>query len=344
MTYNVRSHLRAFQAAMQVRRMIRLTAKRPLYLYVNTTNVCNARCVFCCYGKMKIEPQILPMDLFEKAIREYSEMGGGAVSLTPVPGDPVLDPYLIKRYEIMAKYPDIDRISFTTNGIAFPKYSDEELKIILKSSFMIQVSIGGLDRQRYKDLYQVDQLENVLNSVSRVLKIKKSMGGDVHIHLSFRTDDPHFQERHREKLEAFKRRGCLISHICDYGNWGGAFKADEAKGVPIINGSSLVKNDICVYPLLALSVLPSGRITNCGCVDITGDYLNIGDAHNDTLEECWRSEKRKKILSSFSQGKLISLCRDCNMFRPTKHFGLPPYKNIRSYKKLPLEFYMLYGG
>jgi len=330
--------------ALQIRRMLKLTDRRPLYLIVETVNTCNARCVFCCYGKTKLKPQVLPLDIFEKVIREYSEMGGGAVSLTPVPGEVLLDPHLIKRYEILAKYKNIDQVSFTTNGIAFEKYSDEELKYILKSSFMIQVSIGGLDREGYKNLYQVDQFENVLNSVSRLLSLKRSVGSDVDIHLSFRTNNPNFEDIHREQLEAYKRQGCLVSHISWYGNFGGIVKSGEVKNAQIIDGSGLAKNETCVYPLLAPSVLPNSLITNCGCVDVNGDSLIIGDTHHNSLRDCWSSKERKKILDSFRQGTLVDLCRQCSMYRPSAHLAEPVYKNIQSYQKLPLEFYMLYGG
>ena len=341
---NVLVRVRNLLQVLQVRRMLKLIDRRPLYLIVETINTCNAHCVFCCYGKTKMKPQVLPLDIFEKVIREYSEMGGGAVSLTPVPGEVLLDPHLIKRYEILAKYKNIDQVSFTTNGIAFEKYSDQELKYILRSSFMIQISIGGLNREGYKSLFQVDQFENVLNSISRLLNLKKAIDGDVHIHLAFRTNNPNFEDMHREQLEAFKRQGCLVSHISTYGNFGGIVKGDEAKDISIINGSGLKKNETCIYPLLAPSVLPNSSVTNCGCVDVNGDSLIIGDAHGQTLGECWSSQKRKKILRSFRQGKPVELCMHCSMYRDTRYFALPPHKNIRFYKKLPLEFYMMYGG
>jgi hypothetical protein len=329
---------------LQVIRMFRLTRKRPLYLCVQTTNVCNARCVFCCYGKMKIKSQVLPLDAFEKVIREYSEMGGGAVSLTPVPGDVLLDPHLLKRYEIMGKYKNIDQISFTTNGIAFEKYSDEELKYILSSSYMVQISIGGLDREGYKSLYQVDQFDNVLRSVTRLLEMKKAMGDDVLIHLAFRTNNPRFEESFSERLDMFRRQGCLISHLSSYGNFGGIVKGDDVKNAAIMDGSGLAKSEACVFPLLMPTALANGMVTNCGCVDVSGDYLGIGDARKESLGECWCSEKRRTILNSFAQGKLTEVCRQCSLYRPFTHLASPVYKNIRTYQKLPLEFYMLYGG
>ena len=209
---------------------------------------------------------------------------------------------------------------------------------------MIQVSIGGLDRERYKDLYQVDQFENVLNSVSRLLSLKRSVGSNVYIHLSFRTNNPNFEEMHREQLEAFKRQGCLVSHISRYGNFGGIVNSGEVKNAQIIDGSGLAKNETCVYLLLAPSVLPNGLITNCGCVDVSGGSLIIGDAHYNSLRDCWGSKERKNILDSFRQGKLVDLCRQCSMYRPSAHLAEPVYKNISSYQKLPLEFYMMYGG
>lgn len=330
--------------ALQARRMLKLIRKRPLYLNIETINICNAHCVFCCYGKTKIKPQVLPLDIFEKVIREYSQMGGGAVSLTPVPGEVLLDPHLLQRYEIMAKYKNIDQISFTTNGIAFEKYSDEEIKYLIRSSYMIQVSIGGLDREGYKSRYQVDQFENVMNAVARLLNLKKSIDDDCLIHLAFRTGEADFEEKHRKDLEAYRSQGCLVSHLSSFGNFGGIVRSEEAKNVSIMDGSGLDKRDVCVFPRLMPALLPNGLITNCGCVDVNGDSLIIGDARHDTLSDCWSSKERKNILDSFRQGKLVELCRQCSLYRPSAHLASPVYKNIRSYQKLPLEFYMFYGG
>jgi hypothetical protein len=177
-----------------------------------------------------------------------------------------------------------------------------------------------------------------------VLDIKKAINDDVHIHLSFRTNNPRFEEIYREQLEIFKRRGCLVSHLSSYGNIGGLVKSDEAKGVSIADGSRMAKNETCVFPLLMLSVLSDGLVTACGCVDFNGDSLIVGGARTDTISECWRSERMKNILNSFPKGTPVDLCRQCSLYRGITHFASPIFKNVRSYKNLPLEFYMIYGG
>src|SRR3989338_7511982 len=138
----------------QINRIKKLIEEKPLILAVETISVCNARCVFCAYPGMKRKHEVMPLDIFEKIVKDYSALGGGALSLTPVMGDLLLDPHFLERYTILAKYDNIRQISFTTNGIAFAKFSDEQIRAIIQKTFLLQFSIGGLDEATYKKLYQ----------------------------------------------------------------------------------------------------------------------------------------------------------------------------------------------
>ena len=60
----------------QVLRLQEITRQTPLILQIETTNVCNARCVFCAYPKMKREKGIMSMPLFERIVQEYAAMAG----------------------------------------------------------------------------------------------------------------------------------------------------------------------------------------------------------------------------------------------------------------------------
>ena len=329
----------------QVSRMKKLVKKRPLILQVETVNSCNARCVFCAYQKMKREKEVLPLETFEKIVREYSEMGGGALLLTPIAGDPLLDPYLVKRYKILSRHENIDQISFTTNGIAFKKYSDEDISYIAKKSFMIQFSIGGLDADAYKSLYRVNELDNVLSAVSRLLEIKKNSDSNVVIHLAFRTNDADFEKKHSQQIEEFREKGVYISHVYMYMNYGGRIGSDELKDTCIIVNGAFKKNTPCVHPLIEVAVCSNGRITCCGCVDIDGDQLTIGDANMNTLSECWNSNERNQIVESFLNKKLCNICKKCSAYTSgTSMFSSDIFKDIHSYKKMPLDFYLKFMG
>ncbi|MBF0510815.1 MAG: radical SAM protein [Candidatus Omnitrophica bacterium] len=329
----------------QVRRMLKMAQHRPLWLQVETINACNSRCIFCSYPMMKRPPQVLALEIFEKVIGEYSQMGGGAVSLTPIGGDPLLDPLLIKRFEVLSRYQNINQISFTTNGIAFGKYSDEELKFILKNTFLVQLSVGGLDPAGYKDLYGVDQLDNVLASIERLLKIKESIHDDVIIYLTFRTNDPLFKKTYSKELEIFKQQGLILSDMSVYMNYGGMVKNDPNKKLVIIEADSWIKSDPCVMPLGLITVMSNGLITGCGCVNMNGDCLIIGNAKHESLQACWEGLQRRNLLATFKQGHLIDLCKKCSAYQGSSSiFAKSIFKKFYSYQQVPLEFYLSFTG
>ncbi len=73
-----------FQAARAVRHVfppdhtaaLRRTGNRPPLLSIETTNACNARCVFCGYRFMQRPKSIMDMDLYKKVVNDYAECGG----------------------------------------------------------------------------------------------------------------------------------------------------------------------------------------------------------------------------------------------------------------------------
>jgi len=322
-------------------RLKKLLSEKPLILAVETISVCNAKCVFCAYPTMKRKHELMPISVFEKIVQEYAQVGGGALSLTPVMGDLLLDPHLIERLKILEKFENIDQVSFTTNGIAVNKFTDEELKYILQRVFLIQFSIGGLDPETYKKLYQVDKLDDVLAAVQKVLQLKEDIQSPTHIILAFRTDNQNFEQEYAKQLEEFKRQGVFISHIASYNNYGGEIQSQEIR---IKRNRVVSKRLPCALTLLHAHAYSNGKMTNCGCVDANGNGLIIGDSKEQTFGDIWQGERRKRLLNSFSEGKLPKLCQGCNAYRPLTYLGSGVFKNVKSHHRLPLEFYLNFFG
>lgn len=82
-----------------------------------TVNSCNLDCIICAYSLQQRPRTLMPMDLFEKVLDDYSAMGGGAISLTPTVGDVLLDRRLAKRMDAIRRHPEIRAVSFTTNAV-----------------------------------------------------------------------------------------------------------------------------------------------------------------------------------------------------------------------------------
>lgn len=320
-----------------------MASAAPLILQIETTNVCNARCVFCAYPRMQRPKGVMDLALFEKIIRDYADMGGGAVSLTPIMGEPLLDPHLLRRFEILADHPAINRISMTTNAIALDRYSDSDLLTLLERLGCLQVSVGGLDAETYRKMYGVDRYERVKRAMDRLVALNETVSRPATLIFAFRTTDWTFEWRFRKQLDSYRKKGVLISHMWTFFNYGGLVESDEQKGLTV-NRDTTEKNRPCASATIHLAVCWDGSITACGCADAEGRGLRIGQAGRDPLAEVWAGEKRSGILESFEKGTLPDICRQCSAYHPDRVFAQAIFKEIKPGCPLPAEFYHQFWG
>ena len=334
----------ALKLPEQVVRLQEQTFRTPFIIQIETTNACNARCLFCAYSRMKRKKGIMSLALFEKILKDYATMGGGPISFTPVVGDALLDPHLLERLAILKEYPEINQITLTTNAIALDRYSDDEVCHLLETLYCIQVSIGGLNAATYKMLYGVDQFSKVRTAMERLMRLKEKVSQPANLTFAFRTNDSEFEGNYKQQLDEYRQRGVYVSHISTYANYSGIIQNDLQRKLLVLKSQGR-KRRICTYGSVAMSVCWDGAITACGCADFDADRLKIGNAEKESLSQIFVGEKRKAILNSFEKGKLLKICRDCSAYRPNTDFALPYFKGIQPHQPLPLEFYQqIWGG
>src|SRR5579864_8387439 len=72
-------------------------------LVTGVTNICNAKCTFCAYPKVvankTLQTGVMSFEVFKKAVDEWAAVGGQSLDLTPVVGDPLVDPGLLDKVE-----------------------------------------------------------------------------------------------------------------------------------------------------------------------------------------------------------------------------------------------------
>jgi MoaA/NifB/PqqE/SkfB family radical SAM enzyme len=319
------------------------TRKAPLILQIETTNVCNAACRFCAYPKMRRKKGVMAMTLFEKVLADFSELDGGTVSLTPVGGDALVDPHFMDRLRILDRTPAVKQITLTTNGIALARYSDEDLRRILGAVDCIQVSIGGLDASTYATLYGVDQFHTVAAGMRRLVELRAHVEEPSSIAFAFRTNDPRFETRFKAQLDAYRTQGIFVSHISTYANYSGLV-ADDDKVSLVVNPNRARKRRACALACLHAAVCWDGKVTACGCTDMDGSALVIGDVGTQPLADVWSSERRARLLDSFAKGKPPKLCQDCSGYHPDTVFARAFFKGVEPGKPLPLSFFHHFFG
>ena len=320
-----------------------ITREAPLLLRIETINVCNAACAFCSYREMKRKKGVMSMALFEKIVKDYADMGGGPVSLTPVQGDALLDPHLLDRVRRLEEDPKINQITLTTNAIALERYSDDDVCYLLKTLDCIQLSIGGLDAETYKTMYAVERYEKVRQSMERLLKLKERVPDHGGIAFAFRTNDWRFEFRFRRQIKELRLKGVFISHIWLFDNYSGLIKSDKRRNIVVVD--KLSKQDsACIYPSVNMAVLSDGRVTACGCTDIEGSGLMIGDVEKESLSAIWSGKKRTGMLDSFEKGKPPLMCQKCTAYQPDSVFSRPYFKDVRPHQPLSRKFFHLFWG
>lgn len=307
---------------------------KPLLLKLETTNACNARCVFCAYTDMTRPRQVMSRHMFFSAVRSYSDMGGGAVTLTPCTGEILTDPRLLERFEVLRRHPEIGDISFTTNLIAHERLSDGDWVAVLRETHYLFVSLGGLDRETYQRMYRVDKCEKVLAGVARVLSLREKAAPGLKVHLGFRTVDHDFTQRSAEYLQPFLKNGVAVSNCDRYGNWAGNLDLNRARAwaLPLVTGGRRTKRGPCPVMMLACGVLSSGVVTACSCCDCNGTLFplgSIGAAGSPTLAEFWRGARRAAMVSEHVSGKLL-VCARCTMGGDLAEVPLPPAFDLNS--------------
>lgn len=135
---------------------------RPLTISIETVNICNNNCVICPYSSQTRVRRIMPDDLFSKVVRDYIEIGGGPISLTPLVGEVFLDKRLPARLALLKSSPSIATISTTTNAVMVHRFSDAHLRSVLAGFDRIKISVYGLDPEEYRLMTRKDEYQKAI--------------------------------------------------------------------------------------------------------------------------------------------------------------------------------------
>jgi radical SAM protein with 4Fe4S-binding SPASM domain len=284
---------------------------RPLMLICETVNICNHRCIICPYDRLKREHQVMGMDLFQKVLRDYTAMGGGYLSLTPVVGDIFFDPHLVKRIALISDYPSIKSVSVTTNAVYADRFSDDDLKSVVNRLDRIHISVYGLDEQEYCTMTRRDTYHKMLCSIRKIVDLTDRDNVAFGFRLLKNRTGSEIQTWIEENFGSSYPYSCTTT----YSNWGGSL--DESSDLP---GDAQWAKKIqcaepCLIPLLAAQVFSNGDVSFCPCADYEGDReLLLGNIATRTLGEIYNSDRTKNLWLNYP--KVPDFCKNCSFYRP----------------------------
>jgi MoaA/NifB/PqqE/SkfB family radical SAM enzyme len=314
------------------KKIIKSLNKNIPYLSIETTNICNANCIFCAYQFQLRPTGIMSMDLFKKIVREYAEHNTGNVNLTPTVGEPLADKHLIERIKYLRSFSNINKIGFYSNLISLSNFNLKE--IIMSGINSLAVSTSGFDEDMYKRIYRSVQYKKMYKNLSDLIQINNENENPIDITIDMRSD---LSLSETLKLNDYKK---LLNYISPskffykfyYDNWAGKIKKENLIGsMKLRKKLNLNLNHIRISPCSEFYSGPhiywDGRVGICGCRDVDAKELIIGDAREANINEIWFGKNREYLLKQFMSNPK-DICKNCSHYNNLSVFNHISQKSI----------------
>jgi len=268
-------------------------------LQVETTNYCNARCIFCAHSQIK-EHGTMSDRLYTKILTDASRLDPHPRTFIPMlTGEPFLDTQIVDRIkEARAALPATE-IHLYTNGSLLKEDSIRKLSDV--PDFQLNISANGASVETRRRLTGLDDYENVARMIEYV--------DACHIpHTVSLVQHPSIT---MEEEEAFNRKwgqvtsssSCRTPYVFQHLNFAGLTCPAEDNYFTR-----------CIHATSHMTVLWDGRVNLC-CMDPLGRAI-FGDLNHQTVAEVWFSDGRQHYVSLHEEGRGTDceVCCDCNIF------------------------------
>lgn len=267
----------------------------PEIVQIESTNICNARCVFCPRDQMHRRQGVMDEALFRKVADDCAALGIRHVRLHNY-GEPFVDRHLTDKIAY-AKQKGIAEVGVISNGSLI----DEQVArgVIEAGLDAINISVDASGREVFERTRVGLEYDKVIANIERLVRIRAELGRThPKLILSFVRQDNSDEER------AFIDHWRTIAdkiHITDLHNWAGTLNRDSDVRYP------------CYRQWLTFTVLWDGRVSLC-CADFDGRVV-LGDMRTSNIRDIWESETYRQVRREHLESGGPEICRACDLPR-----------------------------
>jgi pyruvate-formate lyase-activating enzyme len=279
--------------------LLKSSGEFPRLVAVETTNHCNAKCVFCPNNALARDKGPMADDVFEKIIEDCREFPLEAMEPF-IQGDPFSDPQILPRLEHIRRRLPKTKLRLYTNGYGMtPKKIDEMLGLGIDHLY---VSVNTLNPEKYRQVMGIP-FKRTFDNMEYLSQphIKSKIANKITFRMT-RLGDTTLEEQD-DFVRYCKDKGVrhFIVGLFNY-------KGD-------VNSSLPVPRYGCEH-VTRLDILASGKVTLC-CQDQDGKY-GWGDVREMSVLELYRHSKAREYRHLHASGRRreIDPCGTCNLFWP----------------------------
>ena len=284
--------------ARPVRRLLLATGRDrapalPEIVQIESTNICNAKCVFCPRDDMERKQGVMDMALFHKVADECAALGITHIRMHNY-GEAFVDRQLVEKVRY-AKSIGIAEVGLISNGSLITETAARGM--IEAGLDAINVSVDAAGKEVFESTRVGLKYDKVVANVERLLRLRAEAGKRrPKLILSFvrqnnSTEEHAFIEHWRGKADKI--------HITDLHNWAGTLNHDSDVTFP------------CYRPWLTFTVLWDGRVSLC-CADFDGHTI-LGDLRTQTIQEIWNAEPYRRVRREHLDHGGPAICQSCDL-------------------------------
>ena len=284
--------------AKTVRRVLLATGRErarhvPDIVQIESTNLCNAKCVFCPRDEMHRQQGVMDMALFQKIVDECAALGVTHVRVHNY-GEPFLDRQLVEKVRY-AKSKGIAEVGMISNGSLI---TEELARGMIEAGLdAINISVDAAGKEVFEKTRLHLNYDTVINNVRTLARLRDELGRKrPKLILSFVRQNNSSDE---EQFIAEWSRIADKIHITELHNWAGTLNSKSDVSYP------------CYRMWLTFTVLWDGRVSLC-CADFDGRHV-LGDLRSSTIAEVWNSPAYLAVRRQQLESGGPEICRTCDL-------------------------------
>jgi len=286
--------------AKPVRRLLLATGRdraprMPEIVQIESTNICNAKCVFCPRDDMHRRQGIMTVALFRKIVDECVELGITHVRMHNY-GEAFIDKKLVEKVRY-AKQKGIQEVGMISNGSLI---TEQIARGMIDAGLdAINISVDASGKEVFESTRVGLKYDKVIANIERLVRLRAESGRRrPKLILSF------VRQNNSADEQAFIEHWRAIAdkiHVTDLHNWAGTLNQESDVNYP------------CYRPWLTFTVLWDGRVSLC-CADFDGKTI-LGDLNTHSIAEIWNAEPYRDVRRQHLQSGGPDICRACDLPR-----------------------------
>jgi len=285
--------------ARRVKRLLLATnrdeAPLPEIVQIESTNICNAKCVFCPRDDMHRDQGIMDMALFQKIADECAALNITHMRMHNY-GEAFADRLLVDKVRY-AKSIGIREVGLISNGSLITERAARGMVDAGLDAINISMDAAG------KEVFESTRLglnyDKVVANVERLIQIRDEAGKRrPKLILSFVRQNNSAEE---QAFIAHWRTKADKIHVTDLHNWGGTLNHESDVNYP------------CYRPWLTFTALWDGRVSLC-CADFDGKTI-LGDLNTQSIAEVWNAQPYRDARRQHLESGGPDICRACDLPR-----------------------------